>query len=47
MKDYNVGTGRGYSVLEVVKALEKLNDLKMPYSIEPRRSRDVVIFIKD
>lgn len=38
---YNVGTGKGYSVLEVVKAFEKVNDLKVPYSIKPRRSGDI------
>ena len=38
---YNVGTGRGYSVLEVVKAFEKANDLKIPYTIQPRRSGDI------
>ena len=38
---YNVGTGRGYSVLEVVKAFEKANDLKVPYTIQPRRSGDI------
>ena len=38
---YNVGTGRGYSVLEVVEAFEKANDLKIPYTIQPRRSGDI------
>ena len=38
---YNVGTGRGYSVLEVVKAFEKVNNLKVPYNIKPRRSGDI------
>lgn len=38
---YNVGTGRGYSVLEVVKAFEKVNNLKVPYSIKPRRLGDI------
>lgn len=38
---YNVGTGRGYSVLEVVKAFEKANDLKVAYEIKERRSGDI------
>lgn len=38
---YNVGTGRGYSVLEVVKAFEKANDLKVAYEIKERRPGDI------
>lgn len=38
---YNIGTGHGYSVLDVVKAFEKANDLKVPYSIKPRRPGDI------
>ena len=38
---YNLGTGHGYSVLEVVKAFEKANGLTLPYEIRPRRSGDV------
>ena len=38
---YNLGTGHGYSVLDVVKAFEKANDLKVPYSIKPRRPGDI------
>jgi len=38
---YNLGTGHGYSVLDVVKAFEKANDLKVPYSIKPRRAGDI------
>ncbi|MBQ2303922.1 MAG: UDP-glucose 4-epimerase GalE [Bacteroidales bacterium] len=38
---YNVGTGRGYSVLEVVKAFEKANDLKVAYEIKERRLGDI------
>ena len=38
---YNLGTGHGYSVLDVVKAFEKANGLKVPYSIKPRRSGDI------
>ena len=38
---YNLGTGHGYSVLDVVKAFEKANGLKLPYVIQPRRPGDV------
>lgn len=38
---YNLGTGHGYSVLDVVHAFEKANDLKIPYSIKPRRAGDI------
>jgi len=38
---YNLGTGHGYSVLDVVKAFEKANDLKVPYSFKPRRPGDI------
>ena len=38
---YNLGTGHGYSVLDVVKAFEKANGLKVPYAIKPRRPGDI------
>lgn len=38
---YNLGTGHGYSVLDVVKAFEKANNLKVPYVIKPRRPGDI------
>ena len=38
---YNLGTGHGYSVLDVVKAFEKVNGLKVPYVIKPRRPGDI------
>ena len=36
----NLGTGRGYSVLEVVKAFEKATGKSVPYEIAPRRPGD-------
>lgn len=39
---FNVGTGKGNSVLEVIKTFEEVNDLKLPYRIGPRRKGDVV-----
>lgn len=38
---YNLGTGQGYSVLDLVKAFEKATGVKVPYAIKPRRSGDV------
>ena len=38
---YNLGTGHGYSVLDVVKAFEKVNGVSVPYSIMPRRAGDI------
>ena len=38
---YNLGTGHGYSVLEMVKTFEQVNNVKVPYRIMPRRDGDV------
>tara|TARA_B100000795_G_scaffold65107_1_gene44154 strand:+ start:105 stop:1094 length:990 start_codon:yes stop_codon:yes gene_type:complete len=38
---FNVGTGIGVSVLNAIKAFEKINNLKINYSIGPRRSGDI------
>ncbi|GAE63250.1 UDP-glucose 4-epimerase [Chryseobacterium indologenes NBRC 14944] len=40
---YNLGTGKGSSVLEVVKAFEKANNVEVPYQICPRREGDVIV----
>jgi UDP-glucose 4-epimerase len=37
----NLGTGKGYSVLEIVKAFERASGRKVPYEVGPRRSGDV------
>jgi UDP-glucose 4-epimerase len=37
----NLGTGQGYSVLDMVKAFEKASGRKVPYEIAPRRSGDI------
>jgi UDP-glucose 4-epimerase len=37
----NLGTGRGYSVLEMIKAMEQASGRKIPYRVAPRRSGDV------
>ena len=41
LKIYNLGTGNGYSVLEIVQAFEKASGRKVPYSIKPRRPGDI------
>lgn len=38
---YNLGTGKGYSVLEVVKAFGKACGKELPYTIKPRRPGDI------
>jgi UDP-glucose 4-epimerase len=38
---YNLGTGRGYSVLEVVAAFERASGRKIPYTLKPRRPGDI------
>ena len=38
---FNLGTGRGYSVLEVVSAFEKASGKNIPYQITPRRPGDI------
>lgn len=38
---YNLGTGQGYSVLDMVKSFECVNNVKVQYKIAPRRPGDV------
>ena len=38
---FNIGTGNGYSVLDIVKAYEKATGVKIPYVIAPRRPGDI------
>jgi len=38
---WNLGTGIGYSVLDVVHAFERANDITIPYDIKPRRAGDI------
>ena len=41
LKVYNLGTGTGYSVLDIVKNFEAANGVKIPYTIKPRREGDI------
>ena len=38
---YNMGTGHGYSVLDMVNSFVKVNGVDVPYSIKPRRAGDI------
>lgn len=47
VKVYNLGTGKGYSVLDVVKAFEKACGHEIPYEIKPRRAGDIATCYSD
>lgn len=38
---FNLGTGTGYSVLDIVNAFMRANNLEIPYEIKPRRAGDI------
>ncbi len=38
---FNLGTGTGYSVLDIVNAFQKVNNIEIPYDIKPRRAGDI------
>jgi len=44
---YNLGSGNGVSVLEIVKTFEKVNNIKVNYKIAPRRPGDLAIYFAD
>ncbi len=44
---YNLGAGKGYSVLQLVEAFEKANGVKIPYAISERRAGDVATCYAD
>lgn len=44
---YNLGTGKGYSVLELVHAFEKASGIHIPYRIVPRRPGDIAACYAD
>lgn len=43
LKIYNLGTGKGYSVLDIVKNFEAATGVKIPYAVKPRRAGDIAI----
>ena len=44
---FNLGTGVGYSVLDIIKAFETANDLKLNYKIVDRRPGDIATCFAD
>lgn len=47
VKIYNLGTGNGYSVLELVQNFEKMNNIKVNYKIGARRPGDIPVCYAD
>lgn len=47
IESYNLGTGRGYSVLEVIKMFEKASGIRIPYKIVERRAGDAAACYAD
>ena len=47
VEPYNLGTGIGYSVLDVVKNFEKASGVEIPYKIAPRRTGDIATCYAD
>lgn len=47
IKVYNLGTGRGYSVLELVKAMERASGRTIPYRVTERRQGDIAVCYAD
>ncbi|MGB4985012.1 MAG: UDP-glucose 4-epimerase GalE [Erysipelotrichaceae bacterium] len=47
VKAYNLGTGVGYSVLEIVENFSKINNIEIPYVIDPRRPGDIAMCYAD
>jgi UDP-glucose 4-epimerase len=47
LNTWNVGTGKGYSVLDIVNAFEAVTEIKIPYKITPRREGDIAEFWPD
>ncbi len=47
VETFNVGTGKGYSVLEIVRAFERASGKKIPYKITARRPGDIAVCYAD
>ena len=41
LESFNLGSGTGTTVLEIIKTFEQANDLKLPYTISNRREGDI------
>lgn len=44
---YNLGTGKGYSVLDMLKAFEQANQIDIPYKLVERRAGDIAVCYSD
>lgn len=44
---YNLGTGQGYSVLDIVRAFEAASGQRVPYALKPRRAGDIAVCYAD
>ena len=44
---FNIGTGNGVSVLELVHKFEEVNGVKVPHKIAPRRAGDIIAIWAD
>ena len=44
---FNVGTGRGYTVMEVLQATQEITGMKVPYELAPRRDGDAAELVAD
>jgi len=44
---FNVGTGNGHTVMEVLRAMEQITGMKVPYQIAPRRDGDAAELVAD
>ena len=44
---YNLGTGEGYSVLDIINTFERVNGVKIPYEIVEPREGDIAITYAD
>jgi UDP-glucose 4-epimerase/UDP-arabinose 4-epimerase len=44
---FNVGTGHGYTVMEVLRATEEVTGMKVPYELAPRRDGDAAELVAD
>jgi UDP-glucose 4-epimerase len=47
IKFYNLGTGKGVSVLQLIKTFETVNNVKIPFVIQPRRDGDISTMFAD
>ena len=47
IKIYNLGTGCGYSVLQIIEAFKRVNEMEVPYEFSSRRQGDIAVCFAD